>query len=187
MTLTTEQRKQLIQIYTYLEVRNVWTDEPCDNYSIHGEFELPRGWLRLFLLYCKHLREDLKKHNQLDKFKFSQIKEKYGTMRLYNLGLPDSAHQLTSIYESFSEYICEQCGDFASYQTDEYYVKSFCKNHIGTRKHFHKLSKPKQMSVIKFEKDNSYKITYSYKQLYKEYKTILSMTDEEFFNYITNI
>ena len=91
MTLTPEQRKKLVKLYPYLQPRNVWTDKVSEDYDysyIRGEHELPTGWLRLFFLYCKNLRNRLVETDALDKFRFSQLKEKYGRMCLYNFGIP---------------------------------------------------------------------------------------------------
>ena len=78
MILTVEQRKKLIELYPYLQPRNLWTDKVSEDYDysyIRGEHELPEGWIRLFFLYCKNLRSKLVETNTLDKFRFSQLKK----------------------------------------------------------------------------------------------------------------
>ena len=86
LNLTKEENKMLIEYFPFLQPRNVWTDKIPEDYDydyILGVGDLPYGWERLFLLYCKHLKVELDKFNFTDKFRFSQIKEKYGDMRLY--------------------------------------------------------------------------------------------------------
>ena len=79
-------RKALIEEYPYLQPRNVWNDEISEDYDyeyILGEYDLPEGWMKLFLQMCEDIREPLVKANYLNEFRFSQLKEKYGSMRVY--------------------------------------------------------------------------------------------------------
>ena len=105
--------KKLIKEYPFLLPRNVWTDKIPDdyNYDYTRYDEIPAGWRRAFgneLL--KELKESLVKHNCLDEFRFSQIKEKYGTLRLYNFGAPQETHEIIRKYEFISGYVCIRCG-----------------------------------------------------------------------------
>ena len=80
MTLTSEQRKQLIDLYPYLQPCNLWTGKISEDYDyiyIREEHEIPEGWIRLFFLYCKNLRSRLVGTETIDKFRFSQLKERY--------------------------------------------------------------------------------------------------------------
>ena len=77
--LNEAQIRELINRYPYLLPRNVWTGKVVEDYDysyILGQYEIPWGWFRLFLLYCKNIRELLEKANYLNKFQFTQIKEK---------------------------------------------------------------------------------------------------------------
>ena len=59
MELTVEQNKKLVEKFPYLIPTNIWTGEVVDNYDYsynEGECDLPIGWHRLFLLYCKNIR-----------------------------------------------------------------------------------------------------------------------------------
>ena len=69
MELTVEQNKLLVERFPFLKPRNVWTGEFSEDYDysyIVGVGDVPRGWERLFLLYCKHLRETLVETNFLE-------------------------------------------------------------------------------------------------------------------------
>lgn len=73
MKLSKEDYMGLIDYFPFLYPRNVWTDKPVEDYDYSwclGVDELPEGWVRLFLLFCKHLRKDLILHKYLDKFRF---------------------------------------------------------------------------------------------------------------------
>lgn len=194
MNLTKEQRKQLIEIYPYLQPRNLWTGDVTEYYDyghIRGEYELPDGWLRLFFLYCKNLRPCLLEEGMLDKFRFSQLKEKYGRMCLYNFGIPrkGNAEILTTLYESYSTQICCVCGKPARYKSLGW-IDPWCEDCIDRCSYTKtKIYTRSQMCIERYnpEKDCTEYIHYSFRKLAKEYKTCLSMSDEEFYNYLITV
>ena len=131
MKLTKEDRKKLIEEYPYLQPRNIWTDKIPEDYDyeyIRGEGELPEGWFVLFLQMCKDIKKPLIEVNYLDNFRFSQIKEKYNTMRCYNFGASEEVHNIITKYEVMSRYICTRCGRPAAYETQSWYIESFCED-----------------------------------------------------------
>lgn len=194
MTLTNEQRKQLIDLYPYLQPRNLWTGKVSEDYDysyIRGEHELPDGWLRLFFLYCKNLRPILVETELLDKFAFSQLKEKYGQMCLYNFGIPrkGGADILTSLYESYSTQICHVCGKPARYESRGW-IEPWCEEcvercHYTTKKIYTR----SQMCLGMWnrEKECTEYTYWSFRKLAREYKKCLLMTDEEFYQYIITV
>lgn len=128
--MTKEENKALIERMPYLMPRNVFTDEVVDNYDyeyIRGEYELPDGWLRLFLQMCEDIREPLIKADHLNSFRFSQIKEKWGRMECYNFGAPQTVHDIIDDYRYVSKFICCVCGKPATKQTC-CWVESYCDN-----------------------------------------------------------
>lgn len=194
MTLTKEQRKQLIEIYPYLQPRNLWAGKIADDYDysyIRGEHELPDGWLRLFFLYCKNLRPILIETNLLDKFQFSQLKEKYGRMCLYNFGYPKygGADILTHLYESYSQQICHVCGKPARYESKGW-IEPWCEDCIDRCPYqYFKIYTRSQMGLGMWnrEKDCTEYIYYSFRKLAREYKACLMMSEEEFYKYIITV
>ena len=61
-------------------------------------------------------------------FKFTQIKEKYGSLCLYNSGCDDEMYGMISFAESMSERICEICGTSVDNgYTGEAWVYNCCK------------------------------------------------------------
>lgn len=118
---TAKQRKknrELCEKYPFLIPRNVWTDKviwdkDIKKYSITLADEFPRGWWKAFgLMLCEELREDLIRCNYLYKFRFNQIKEKYGHLRCYHNGIPinSNADRIIDKYSNLSENICIRCG-----------------------------------------------------------------------------
>lgn len=125
---TVEDNKKLIEEFPFLQPRNVWTDKISEDYDysyVLGVDDLPIGWERIFLQMCADLKKQLIKDNYLDKFRFTQIKEKYNTMRLYNNGCSKEAHRILDKYEYISRYVCTVCGGIATHETQGY-LASFC-------------------------------------------------------------
>ena len=185
MNLTVEQTTQLVKKYPYLTPHNSWTGKIIEDYdySYTEAWGLPDGWHRLFYLLCKHLRPHLEKANLLDTFYFTQIKEKYGTMRVYTSCLPDSVDHMIDLYECYSKYVCQSCGESAKYCTHGW-IAHLCERCV----------KEESADVIKhsnvatfecFDKDSGfYRLKYSYRPIKTEYNKIKNMSDEEFFNYL---
>ena len=108
--------QELLHKYPFLRYRNVWTGRQiyhgksqnlADNYYKYWDGS---GWEnlwknkylpRLFAAYDKMSKAD-KKH-----VSFTQVKEKFGSLRIYMNGGPVD---LQTIAEWISEYTCEYCG-----------------------------------------------------------------------------
>ena len=136
---TIEQNKMLCERYPFLLPRNLWTDEVNEDYDysyIRGIEELPIGWRKLFLQMCEDIRQPLIDADYLDKFRFSQIKEKYNRMCCYNFGAPEHVYDIIMKYEYISQFICQRCGKPATYETTGWYtsycdecIEDVCKKH----------------------------------------------------------
>lgn len=126
--MTQAEIKRLVERYPYLLPRNIWTGKVPEDYDytyIRGIGELPEGWHKLFLQMCEDIRQSLIDANYLDEFKFSQIKEKYNTMRCYHLGAPETVDDIIMKYEHMAYYICTKCGKPATCETQGY-LTSYC-------------------------------------------------------------
>ena len=103
----------LCKQYPFLIPRNVWTDKiPYGyNYSYTRYDEIPDGWRKAFGQFLlEELRDVLVKDDYLNKFRFTDIKEKYGQLCLYNFGAPVDALNVIHKYEFLSKYVCYYCG-----------------------------------------------------------------------------
>ena len=81
---------------------------------------VPQGWTKLFLQMCEDIRQPLIDADYLDKFRFSQVKEKYGSLCCYNFGCPKTVERILTKYEHISRYVCNVCGRPATYETSGY-------------------------------------------------------------------
>jgi hypothetical protein len=125
-------RKALIEEYPYLQPRKVPTGEVHPDYDyqyIVGEYDLPEGWMKLFLQCCEDIKEPLIKAGQFKTFRFMQVKEKYGQMRLYTDGAPEAVHSILDKYEFLSEQVCSVCGKPATAMTRGW-ICPYCDEHI---------------------------------------------------------
>lgn len=125
-------RKAMVEQYPYLLPRDYITDEPFANFGytyVVGELDLPEGWFDLFLQCCEDIKEPLAKADRLDRFRFIQIKEKWGSMRLYAKGATEEVLNILHKYEFLSQQVCCVCGEPAAYQTLSY-ICPFCSEHI---------------------------------------------------------
>lgn len=189
-SFTPEQNKKLVEIYPYLMPRNVWTDEVLEDYDysyIVGQHELPEGWLRLFLLYCKAIRPLLVDSNQIEKFRFSQVKEKYGSMRLYSFCYPEEMRDVEWLYSGYSEFVCQRCGRMAKMSTIGW-IEQLCLDCYGSLKDnrtAEAVVKHRTMKIGRYTPDGMKTIVLSYREVNKEYMKCIKMSDEQFFRYIT--
>lgn len=108
-----QKNKELCEKYPFLIPRNVWTDKISEdyNYSWTRLDDLEPGWRIAFgEQLCEELKDALAKADYVDKFRFSQIKEKWGALCLYNFGCNQEAWDVIHKYEKLSKYICGHCG-----------------------------------------------------------------------------
>lgn len=135
--MTKEENKKLCEKYPFLTwygnpLYIGYTEEDGPDYSYTWEDELPEGWRKAFCPQMwDELKEILERHNYLDKFRFTQIKEKYGTLRLYNNGAPEEAYNeiedWEDKYDRLSEKTCINCGKPAKY-TSLGWISPWCED-----------------------------------------------------------
>ena len=103
--------EQLLERYPFLIPRNVWTDKIIENTDWTLLDDMPQGWRIAFgEQMCEEIREVLIKYDYLYKYRITQIKEKYGSLRWYDNGAPKEVHDIIMKYEKLSETTCILCG-----------------------------------------------------------------------------
>jgi len=122
-----KENKELCEKYPFL----TWYGDPLyvgynedhePDYEYTWQDEVPEGWRKAF---CPQIWEELKaileKADYVDKFRFAQIKEKFGQLRLYDNGVPeeifDEVLDWANKYEALSANYCIHCGKPAKYMS----------------------------------------------------------------------
>ena len=73
--------------------------------------DMPDGWRIAFgIQMLEELREELIRHDCLDKYMIVQIKEKYGFMHWYDSGNTEHGREIIEKYADMSKRICIDCG-----------------------------------------------------------------------------
>ena len=87
---------------------------------------LDKGWKKAFgKQLSRDLKKQLKKDNQLKEFRFSDIKEKWGTLHIYTFGCSEECWGLLDRYEELSSHYCIECGKEGKLRKTPYIV-SLC-------------------------------------------------------------
>ena len=104
-------KEELIERYPFLIPRNVWTDKIIEDTDWTLLDEMPTGWRIAFgEKMCEEIREVLIKYDYLDKYRITQIKEKFGGLRWYDNGAPKGVSDIIDKYEQLSYITCITCG-----------------------------------------------------------------------------
>ena len=124
--------KELCAKYPWLVPRSAWTDEVIEDYDYEiTELDfMPDGWRKAFgERMCAELQALLEEANYVDEYRIVQIKEKYGTLRWYDNGVPSSIsgrfHAVIRHYEELSAHICISCGKSAKWITTDW-ISPYC-------------------------------------------------------------
>ena len=109
------ENKRLCERYPFLQLYNPWTDKLIKSDYYTNLDEMPDGWRRAFgQEMCEEIRKVLIKGNYLYDYRVVQIKEKFGALRWYDNGAPDSIYRelqdIINKYEEISARTCIWCG-----------------------------------------------------------------------------
>jgi hypothetical protein len=155
--------KKLLKEYPFLVPVN-WEGNRISakdhNYEFTALDDIPKGWKKMFLQFCEDIKPVLIKGNYLNEYYFVQLKEKYGSIRIYDNGVPSSIREevsrLISDYEIISKNICVDCGSPYAKMCNVGWVSPFCEKCF--KKYYYNIdynSATKESDVM----DNFYKIT----------------------------
>ena len=111
--------------YPFFKSRNVWTGKFL-GYGFTWYDFIPEGWRKAFgKQLCKELRNAWKLSGKEDFF-FTQIKEKYGELRLYIASGTDAIYEVLHKYENMSHKYCISCGRPVEYKYGYYNLCEKC-------------------------------------------------------------
>lgn len=110
--------KELIERYPFLLPWSRRTGKIVADYDyVTTELDaMPDGWRIAFGEdICKEIMGKLVQNDCVDKYRITQIKEKYGELHRYSQGGTERIHrEIVPKYENLSRRICIQCGQPAS-------------------------------------------------------------------------
>lgn len=87
------------------------------------------GWFGILERMCQRIQEQMQKDPEhMQTFAFDQIKEKFGTLRVYFHGGNKMADEFVGQAERESETTCEACGSTEGIGRTSGYIQTLCKN-----------------------------------------------------------
>ena len=129
-TFVTDQFK--FKLYRFMDKVNKLLDKVLFIPTFTELDALDTGWRKRFgIQMCKDIKKQLKKDKILFKWRITQIKEKFGSLRLYCNFASDDLYKIIDYYESLSEKTCIVCGKPAKYITPyDRWRCPYCEDHI---------------------------------------------------------
>ena len=120
--------------------------------------DVPIGWKRAFgKIMLEDYRKVLIRNNYLDEFQWIEVKEKYGTLRLYSYSAPEEVLDLELKYDYISRHICICCGRINVATVTDGWVELLCedcynKRILNERERYEKHSKDQEYIYTPYEK-----------------------------------
>lgn len=112
--MTESKEQYLFNTYSKLFLEPEARCDPTRNLMCFG-FECGDGWYHI-------IEKALHQLSMLDdETLILQVKEKYGTLRIYLSGFSDEAEKIVNDAENLSSYTCEKCGKVGKLNTDGWY------------------------------------------------------------------
>ena len=95
------------------------------NITYSWYYSIPKGWRKAFgIQLCKEIKQSLKRNN-CDNFYITDVKEKFGELRIYECEAPSEVCDIIHKYEYISSNTCIDCGRIAT-RKSEGYILPFC-------------------------------------------------------------
>jgi hypothetical protein len=97
-------------------------------------------WYKKFFSIYKRSRYHYLRNNQtpIPQVVAVQIKEKFGTLRFYYIGGDDRITPIVDFYESYTKYICEDCGNTIDVGSTGEWIRNLCEKHAnGSKRSIH--------------------------------------------------
>jgi hypothetical protein len=125
--------KKLVKRYPWIAPVD-WNWNRVKGYSFTMYDDVPIGWKRAFgKIMLEEYREVLIRNHYLRNFQWEQVKEKYGTLRLYSNGAPEAVLDLEMKYDYISGFFCISCGRMNSPLLTGGWVEPLCEDCYNKR------------------------------------------------------
>ena len=132
MSRTVEENKALLEKYPILRQRNVYTGEPIDNNDEYTFLDaMPQGWAKAFGI---PMFEDIQNEvntwskEEQERFFFTDIKEKYGELRVYTSHMTDNLFKILEAYCAISRNVCIVCGKLDVPMVNRGWISPYCRD-----------------------------------------------------------
>lgn len=129
----TEHQVELAKRYSWSIPRNVWTGKIIEDYKYeYGTVfydEMPTGWGWAFGDELMEEIDKALKASKLKDFMITQVKEKYGELRIYTSAVPQTIYDIIEKYTEISRHTCVKCGAPAK-MYDNGWMCPYCEKHI---------------------------------------------------------
>lgn len=105
LSISESEKEELLKEYPFLKISD----------DLNYIDDIPDGWLNIVKEFLPKLKKRLIEIDYLDKYKISQIKEKFGFLHWYDNCIDNEVIKLIQEIEQKSEKVCIICGDKAKY------------------------------------------------------------------------
>ncbi len=102
-------------------------DLPAHKTAMCWGLDVGDGWFGLIDTACSLIQEHIDRTPECHQVEFTQVKEKFGGLRMYTIGGDDFTEGVISMASSMSYCICEDCGLPGS-ETDTGWVLTLCES-----------------------------------------------------------
>lgn len=85
------------------------------------------GWFDIINAACRDIDQHCKSTGNRE-FRFSQIKQKFGTLRMYSYGSDEFINCVIDEAERLSSKTCESCGRPGARNTEGYWIATHCED-----------------------------------------------------------
>jgi hypothetical protein len=119
----------------YSQFPKIFANRHNDPYDILNDrwlgLEIDNGWYVLLYSLCYKIQNyiDYDYNGSIEQVKFTQVKEKFGDLRIYYVGGDRFVEGLVSMTEAISHKTCEKCGVPGKLRTERYWLKVLCDEH----------------------------------------------------------
>ena len=129
---TVEENKALLEKYPILRQRNVYTGEPIVNNDEYTYLDaMPQGWAKAFGI---PMFEDIQNEvntwpkEEQEHFFFTDIKEKFGELRVYTSHMTDNLFKILEAYCAISRNVCIVCGKLDVPMVNRGWISPYCRD-----------------------------------------------------------
>jgi hypothetical protein len=92
-------------------------------------FDVGEGWVKIIEGLLKEIDEEAKRIGAGEEFYFTQIKEKFGSLRAYTSLTSNDIQKIIGKYERLSAKTCEVCGEPGEIKEIYGWYTCFCDKH----------------------------------------------------------